>query len=76
MLRKLLARSKESYVAPFSLAVIYAALGETEEAVRLLEKAHDAGSLGPAVLRFDPRLDSLRSEPSFQALAARLKLPQ
>jgi hypothetical protein len=76
VLRKLLERSKESYVSPFSLAVIYAALGETEEAVRQLEKAREAGSLGPAVLRFDPRLDSLRSEPPFQALVERLKLPQ
>jgi hypothetical protein len=47
------------------VAVIKAGPGEKEEAITYLERAYAEHSLGPAWLRFDPRLDVLRSEPRF-----------
>ncbi len=39
-------------------------------------QAHAEGSLAPAELRFDPRLDNLRATAAFQDFARRVGLPQ
>jgi DNA-binding winged helix-turn-helix (wHTH) protein/TolB-like protein/Tfp pilus assembly protein PilF len=78
--KKLLAeiskRSKQDFFwADYSIAVIYAGLGEKDEAIDYLERAYAEHSLGPAWLRFDPRLDNLRAEPRFQEFMRRVGLP-
>jgi serine/threonine protein kinase/Flp pilus assembly protein TadD len=69
--------SAHSYVAPYNLAVIYAALGEKDRAFALLERAYAERSYYLAVyLTTDARLDSLRSDPRFVELRRRVGLPE
>ena len=66
--------SKQQYVAPYSLALIYASLGDKDNALEWLEKAYDDRSALLVRIRVDPRLDNLRSEPRFKALIKRMGL--
>jgi Flp pilus assembly protein TadD len=75
-LRELEAQSQTAYVSPYERALVHAGLGETREAVAALERARAEGSLNPADLRFDPRLDALRATDAFQDFARRAGLPQ
>ena len=59
---------------PYSLAMVYAALGENDEAFRLLLRAlEDSPSLGYA--NTDPKFDSLRSDPRWKEVLHRLRMP-
>ena len=64
--------SKRRYVAPYEVAVIYAGLGEKEQALAWLEKAYDERSVRPVWLKFDPRLDGLRADSRFTDLMRRI----
>jgi serine/threonine-protein kinase len=68
-------RSKETYVPAYDIAVIYAGLGEREQALAWLEGAYQARSIYMNWLKVDPRLDSLRSDPRFQDLLRRMNFP-
>lgn len=68
MLNELLEKSKQTYVSAYDIAVIYAGLGEQNQALDWLEKANGEQSLRPAWAKFDPRLDPLRKSPRFQNL--------
>ena len=77
ILRDLEGKSKGSYVSPYILAAIYASLGDKDKAFQYLEKAYDERSLDPAWnLKSDLRIDNLRSDPRFQDLARRVRLPK
>jgi len=76
LLDELLAQSKRRYVSPFYIAVVYAELGENGPAMNWLEKAYEDRSNSLIFLKVDPELDSLRSDPRFQALLDKLGLPQ
>jgi len=66
-------RAKREYVEPNQFAVIYAYLGEKDEAFEWLEKAfEEGGSMG--ALKVDPRYDPLRDDPRFQDLLRRMNL--
>jgi tetratricopeptide (TPR) repeat protein len=66
-----------SYVAPFDFAVIYAGLGEKDQAITWLNRAYEERSYYMAVyLTTDARLDSLRSDPRFADLLRRVGLPE
>jgi tetratricopeptide (TPR) repeat protein len=68
--------STQRYVAPYNVAVIYAGLGEKDEAFRWLQRAYDERSYILAVyLNTDSRLDSPRSDPRFDELRRRIGLP-
>jgi eukaryotic-like serine/threonine-protein kinase len=68
--------SAHSYVAPFDFAVIYAGLGEQDQAIAWLNRAYVDRSYYIAVyLTTDARLDSLRSDPRFADLLRRVGLP-
>ena len=70
-----LSRSRaERYVSPWTLASIHAGLGETGEALDWLERAFEEHDPALVWLKVHPRFDSLRSEPRFEALLARLRL--
>jgi eukaryotic-like serine/threonine-protein kinase len=69
--------SAHSYVAPFNFAVIYAGLGEKDQAIAWLNLAYADRSYYVAVyLTTDARLDSLRSDPRFAELLRRVGLPE
>ena len=66
-----LARYK--YVSPYDFAVIYAGLGEQENALLWLENAYDDRCGWLALwLKVDPRFDSLRTDLRFQKLLRRI----
>jgi DNA-binding winged helix-turn-helix (wHTH) protein/TolB-like protein/Tfp pilus assembly protein PilF len=75
VLDELLKRSQQTYMPPYSIAVIYLGLGEKDNAFVWLEKAYDDHSLTPGPLLYDPRLDNLRSDPRYQDLLKRIGLP-
>jgi len=73
---KLKSLSERQYVPAYSMAVVQVAFGNKEEAIRLLEKSYedrapfDSADLGWILV--DHRLDSLRSDPRFKKLIARI----
>ena len=76
ILNDLVNESRYAYVSSYALAEINAALGDKDEALRLLEKSFDernvplAGNDGSP--KINKRFDSLRSDPRFQKLLAKL----
>jgi len=56
-------------------AAVFAALGDKDQAFAQLEQALAQRSEFMDFLKVDPELDSLRSDPRFQSLLTRLKLP-
>jgi TolB-like protein/Flp pilus assembly protein TadD len=74
-LRLLKERSKKSYVAPFTIAIIYARLGDKESALTWLEKA-DRERSGLFFIEVEPVFDPMRSDPRFRDLLRRGGLPE
>jgi TolB-like protein/DNA-binding winged helix-turn-helix (wHTH) protein/thioredoxin-like negative regulator of GroEL len=68
--------SKQRYVSPVWEALIYAGLGEKNEAFEWLQKAAEERAGWLIYLDVDPRFDSLRSDPRFQDLRRKVGLPQ
>ncbi len=64
-LAALLKKSEQSYVSAYDIAVIYAALGESEQAFRWLDKAVAQRPFWLCWLKLDPRLDGLRADTRF-----------
>jgi serine/threonine-protein kinase len=60
---------------PWDLALAYQALGETNQALDALASAIDRRELNAVMAKTDPTFDSLRSNPRFQSLVARFKIP-
>jgi len=67
--------SKQQYVTSYVVARIYAALGETDEALRWLETAYQERAAWLVALKIDPRFDNLRSDARFQDLMRRMNFP-
>ena len=67
--------SKQRYVAPFEIAVIYMGLGEKEQTFEWLEKAYLDHSPWLIWLNVDPRFDSLHRDPRYGDLRRRMGLP-
>ena len=72
LLDSLREQAKTRYISPYDIAVIHAGLGDTRAALEHLQLAYDDRSAWMVFLDVDPRLDSLRTEPAFAAIAARL----
>jgi serine/threonine protein kinase/tetratricopeptide (TPR) repeat protein len=69
--------SKQEYVPAVFRAQIYAGLGEKDQAFEWLEKSYEDRSIANlAEIKVDPQFDPLRSDPRFQDLLRRMKLPQ
>jgi serine/threonine-protein kinase len=72
VLAELTERASREYVPPFDRALVLTPLGRTDEALTALERAYEErNALLWYRIRF-PMFDPLRSEPRWQALAARL----
>ena len=74
-LRLLKERSKRSYVAPATIAMIYARLGDKESAFTWLEKAQRERA-GLFFIKVEPVYDPIRSDPRFRDLLHRAGLPE
>jgi TolB-like protein/DNA-binding winged helix-turn-helix (wHTH) protein len=75
ILRDLQRKSEGTSVPPYTMATIYAGLGENDKAFEFLEKACSEKSLDITLfLQTDFALDSLRSDPRFQNLLRRIGL--
>jgi DNA-binding winged helix-turn-helix (wHTH) protein/TolB-like protein/Tfp pilus assembly protein PilF len=66
MLAELRQRSKPEDHSSYNIALIYTALGETDQAFDWLNKAKATHSLRLMDLRYDPQLDPIRSDPRFK----------
>ena len=67
--------SKQRYVAPFEIAVIYTGLGEKDQTFEWLEKAYQDHSPWLMWINVDPRFDSLHGDPRYGDLRRRMGLP-
>ena len=75
ILRNLERKLQGTSASPYTMATIYAGLGETDKAFAFLEDAYSKKSLGvPSWLRSDMALDSLRPDPRLQNLLGRIGL--
>jgi serine/threonine-protein kinase len=66
-------RAQREFVPPASLAMIHAGLGDNERAFALLDHAYEVGDGMLMALKVEPLWDSLRPDPRFESLLARLK---
>ncbi len=64
--------SQERYVSPYYIALIHAALNETDEAFRWLDKCYQERAEWMIYTNIDPRLDPLRTDLRFGDLLGRL----
>jgi TolB-like protein/DNA-binding winged helix-turn-helix (wHTH) protein/Tfp pilus assembly protein PilF len=76
ILGQMMEQSKNQYVSPFYISIVYAGLHENEKAMDWLEKAYEDRSNAIIFIKVDPDFDSLRSNPRFQVLLRRLALPE
>ena len=75
MIEELQELSKREFVPSFVIAWIYANLRDEEATLANLEQAHAERSSYLAVIKVEPTLDFLRSDPNFQDLQRRAGLP-
>jgi serine/threonine-protein kinase len=64
----------QRYVADYSVALIYAALDEKDQAFALLEKSYQDHTVDMLTLYYDPLIDNLRSDARFADLLRRVAL--
>jgi tetratricopeptide (TPR) repeat protein len=70
-LRMLEGMSRERYLPPYAIALVYAGLGEREAVFQWLDKAYDARDVHLIFLPVDAKWDPFRADPRFEALIAR-----
>jgi hypothetical protein len=75
MIRKLKERAQKDKVGTYEVALVYAGLGEKDQAFEWLERAYRVHDKGMLFLKIDPPLDPLRSDPRFQDLLRRVNFP-
>ena len=69
-------RKSGRFVTSYGVALIYAALGDKEQAFAWLDRAYDERSHWLVWLRLDPRWERLRSDARFRRLLLRVGLPE
>jgi adenylate cyclase len=72
ILRQLIDRARVQYVAADSIAAVYVALGENDEAFRWLERAFSEHSESLDIFAFHREFRPLRSDPRFANLLRRI----
>lgn len=68
ILRELQERSQKEFVPSYTIATIYTGLGQREQALQHLLKAHEEGSYYMIHLKVEPILDPLRADSRFTDL--------
>ena len=66
--------SAKRYVPPYNIAIAYVGLGDKDQAFAWLERAYADRSFYITWLKYDPQLDSLRSDLRFADLVRRVGL--
>jgi eukaryotic-like serine/threonine-protein kinase len=66
--------AKQRYVPAYGFGLVYAALGDKDQAFQWLERSLQDGGWEITFLKVDPALDSLRSDPRFADLVKRVGL--
>jgi serine/threonine protein kinase/tetratricopeptide (TPR) repeat protein len=72
VLQTLRDQSKQSYVSPFDVGLIYTALGDKDSAFAWMNKAVAERSTSLVYSQWEPRLDPLRSDPRFSQMLKRI----
>ncbi len=76
VLEELRCLSESRFVSAFDFALLYAGLGDKDQAFAWLEKAYEERSFSLLMsLQAEPRFDNLRSDSRFQGLVRRVGLP-
>ena len=74
VIEELKQRSKQRYVSPYCVAMIYAGLADKDQAFEWLNKAYEARSEHLTWLKVDARMNPLRSDPRFAEMMRRVGL--
>ena len=72
VLDELVAASQSRYVSPFSVALVYNALGEQDETFAWLERGFKARDHKMNLLKVDPKWKNLHDDPRFRDLVQRI----
>jgi tetratricopeptide (TPR) repeat protein len=72
LLDELRTLSKQRYVSSYAFALVYAGLGERDQAFAWLEKAYEERSGHLVALKVNPTWDPMRSDPRFEALVQKV----
>jgi eukaryotic-like serine/threonine-protein kinase len=75
LLEELLAEARQGYVSAYDIALVYAGLGDRQEAFEWLAKAIAERSTFVVHLAWDARLEPLRDDQRFADLVQRLGIP-
>jgi tetratricopeptide (TPR) repeat protein len=67
-------KTTKEYVSPCELAILYAGLGDKDEAFAALERAYAAHDSQMQFLKVEPHYDSLRPDPRFRDLMLKVGL--
>jgi TolB-like protein/DNA-binding winged helix-turn-helix (wHTH) protein/Tfp pilus assembly protein PilF len=70
------AASEQQYVSGANIAQVYCALGETDTAMKWLDRAYKRHDTAMNMLGVDPLFDGCRADPRFQELLRRIKLTE
>jgi TolB-like protein/Tfp pilus assembly protein PilF len=73
ILARLTEEAKSRYVSPYAWALLYTGFGDKKRAIDELERAYQTGDTNYLfVIKTDPLLDELRSDPRFNALVQKV----
>jgi TolB-like protein len=76
LIAKLEDHVQKTGIGRYEIAIVYAGLGDKDDAFAWLDKAFDAHDKGLTYLKIDPCVDPLRSDPRFADLLQRVGLPR
>lgn len=76
ILKELLELRSESYVPPTAIAMVYAGLGDKDNAFIWLERGYEGRDGDMVVLKVWRAWDPLRDDPRYQALVSRMHFPR
>ena len=68
--------SKQRYISPYCIALIYASLGETDQAMDWLQNAYRECVSELIYMKVDPYLDKIRSDSRFIELLVKVGLEE
>jgi TolB-like protein/class 3 adenylate cyclase len=74
IVEELLERSRTRYLPSYWIALIFAGLGDADQATAWLDRAYDERSSWLVWIKVEPRFDGLRSDPRFVSLLQRMRL--
>ena len=76
ILEELKQQAKSKYISPGTIADVYGALGDKDQAFALFDKAYEERDNMVILLKVEPIFDPLRSDPRFANLLRRVGFPE